>query len=163
MNGNRLVVRLQRTFAWVLTALVTALLALTVAMFVIGRGSYGWSLFVGVPYFVGFFSSTILSFRGPRCLSYCLGIAAAVSGVLALGFLVLGMEGVICVLLAVPLGIPIALLGAWMAYLILRSRFAPPTAAVTLVVIALSLGAWAETNLRRVSPVYTVSDSIRIS
>src|SRR5262249_26367660 len=64
---------------------------------------------------------------------------------------------------AVPLGIPIALLGAWMAYLILRSRFAPPTAAVTLVVIALSLGAWAETNLRRVSPVYTVSDSIRIS
>ena len=97
---------------------VTVLSAFTLSEFAIGNGSYGWSLFVGVPYFIGFFSSAILSLWGPRSLSSCLLIATVASCVLALGFLVLGIEGLICVVLVLPLGIPVALLGAWMAYVI---------------------------------------------
>lgn len=143
--------------------LITALLAVALAKFAIGHGSYGWSLFVGVPYFVGFFSSAVLSFWGPRSLSSCLRIAATASGVLALGFLLFGIEGLICVILAVPLGMPVALFGAWMAYIILESKFAPPAAVATLVVVASNLALWAETKVRRIPPVYTVADSITIS
>ena len=73
---------------------------------------YGWSLFLGVPVVVGFVSAFCLSFR--REVSQSAAFGAATVSVLLLGgvMIVFAMDGVICLLMALPLALCFAIVAA---------------------------------------------------
>jgi len=146
------------------SVILTGAVAFGAALGVIALHNYGWTLFVGLPYFIGFLAATILRRWGPKRLGTCLLVAGEAAGVVSLAFLLLGQEGIICIILALPIALPFVLLGAGMAYLLLHRRaIAPPAGAAALLVVALAGLLWAEGRIRRVAPSYTVSDGVTIA
>ncbi len=74
--------------------------------------SYGWALFAGLPFCMGFLSSLLLSLHGTMAMRDAL--AAATLSCLFVGgvLLAVALEGFICILMAAPLALGLALAGA---------------------------------------------------
>src|SRR5215813_2457930 len=86
---------------------------LVAALSLAQRGAYGWTLFVMLPVIAGALSAW--SFR-PETAGRAAKIGA-ITGALGCGlFLVLGVEGLICVAMALPLVVPLAILGSLLAF-----------------------------------------------
>jgi len=83
--------------------------------------NYGWGLFVGMPFCLGFTSVLIYSYHRPRSLGSCLIVSLCSVGLVGAALTAFAFEGIICVLMAAPLAVVLAMLGAWIAYL-LQSR-----------------------------------------
>lgn len=77
---------------------VAATVALAVGAMAFGTQllrSYGWGLFVGVPFAMGFLAALIHGAREPRTLAQSQGVALAAVGVAGLGLLLFAFEGLI--------------------------------------------------------------------
>jgi Polyketide cyclase / dehydrase and lipid transport len=74
--------------------------------------SYGRALFVVIPFAMGFMAAWLHSFQRPRSMGECQAVAAGASLVLALGVLVMSLEGLICILMAAPLWFLMTAFGA---------------------------------------------------
>jgi len=81
---------------------------------------YGWGLFVALPFCLGLLSALIYGYRAPRNLAGCLGVACATTFFLGGALFLLAFEGVICLMMALPLALPIAALGGALGYVIQR-------------------------------------------
>lgn len=73
--------------------------------------NYGWTIFVGLPFCMGFLSVLIHSFREERSLGRCLLVANITVLLVGIGFLLFAMEGAICLIMAAPIAFPIATMG----------------------------------------------------
>jgi uncharacterized membrane protein YhaH (DUF805 family) len=101
---------------------------------------YGWGLFVGVPFSMGFLSSLIYGIRERRRLRESLLVAMVSVGIAGLLLLVLAFEGVICLLMAAPLAVAMAAIGAVAGHSIQASRRERiPTQLFCIPVLALPL------------------------
>ncbi|MFZ0828365.1 MAG: hypothetical protein WAO02_13170 [Verrucomicrobiia bacterium] len=81
-------------------------------------GDYGWSLFVGLPFVIGFLSALIHSFHQSRSLRSCI-LTALVAVVLAgLVLFLVAMEGAICLIMAAPLAIGMSVAGGAVGYVV---------------------------------------------
>lgn len=78
--------------------------------------SYGWSLFVAVPFCIGLVSVLLFGYRRPRAFFPCMGVACVATLAIGIGLIGLAREGIICVLMASPLALIIALVGAVIGY-----------------------------------------------
>jgi len=96
--------------------------------------SYGWGLFVGLPFCMGLLAALLHGYHEPRRLRDCLGVALASVGILSLMLLGLAYEGVICIVMAAPLGIVLSIMGATVGWLMLRMHRGPQTSAASLLV-----------------------------
>jgi len=78
--------------------------------------NYGWGLFVGVPFVVGFISSAVYNLGAPRRAGE--SISVAVLGLVLAGssMLVFAFEGIICLIMAFPIAAPIAMMGGALAH-----------------------------------------------
>jgi uncharacterized membrane protein YhaH (DUF805 family) len=74
-------------------------------------GSYGWSLFIALPFCMGMFSVLLYSYHEPRNFAECLEVA--VIPILILGFIIVGiaLQGLICVMMAAPIALLLAAFG----------------------------------------------------
>jgi len=79
---------------------------------------YGWGLFVALPFCLGFFSVLLYGYHRPRRLRSCLAVASLSVVLLGLMLLGLAVEGVICLAMAAPIGMILALMGGSIGYLI---------------------------------------------
>ncbi|MEO0414875.1 MAG: hypothetical protein AAF226_07985 [Verrucomicrobiota bacterium] len=88
------------------------------ALSVTGFELYGYSLFLGLPVLVSFLSAFFWNFRNPKGYWKSYGIAC--QSIAALGGLILifALDGLICLLMALPLALALALLGAWLGWLL---------------------------------------------
>lgn len=80
--------------------------------------TYGWGLFIGLPFAMPMLSVIIFGLRKPRGPAACLLMGW---GWIALAFLmmvVFAFEGIVCLILLLPLAIPIVTLGAVVGYYI---------------------------------------------
>ena len=121
-------------------------------------------LFLALPFFMGFISAWLHGYREPRSSSECL--AVAMGSVFLAGALIVGIafEGIICVAMAAPLAIPLALLGAGLAHEPLKTRHVriPPRALCGLFFL-IPLLAGAELWKPAPIPVHTVHGSVEIA
>jgi uncharacterized membrane protein YhaH (DUF805 family) len=102
---------------------VTALIAVPASWLITERlGDYGWTLFLGLPFFCGFASAAIYCYHSPRTSRQCMAVALGSLGVIAMLVLVFAIEGVICLLMAAPLAIPMALIGGKLAHVLQHDR-----------------------------------------
>jgi len=74
--------------------------------------NYGWGLFVGVPFSMGFFSSLIYGAGAPRRLGESVTVAVVSVFIAGAMLLVLAFEGAICLIMAAPLAFILAIIGA---------------------------------------------------
>lgn len=80
--------------------------------------TYGWGLFVALPFSLGFFSVLLYGYQRPRTLVRCLGVAGLSVILLGSLLLALAVEGAMCLAMAAPIGLGLALMGGAMGYVI---------------------------------------------
>ena len=73
-------------------------------------GSYGWSLFVALPFCMGLLSVLLYSYHEPRTFWSCMEVSVLPVGVLAIVVLAIAVEGFICLMMAAPLTLPVVAL-----------------------------------------------------
>lgn len=74
-------------------------------------GNYGWGLFVSVPFIVGFVSAAIYNRGRVPNAGESAGIGFVAILIVGIGLLGFGLEGVVCLAMALPIVGPIAMLG----------------------------------------------------
>lgn len=81
------------------------------ALSTLNFGQYGWSLFLLLPIIVSFLSAFAYSFRRPITFEKAYGISSL--SILTLGFLIilLALDGLICLLMALPLALGMGVIG----------------------------------------------------
>ena len=100
-----------RTRIPVAIALAALFTALVIAL--LRTGVYGFTVFMVCPSLLGGLAAWALR---PRSAGEAAGIGALACAAGACFLLLLGMEGLLCVAMALPLVVPLGALGAWIAY-----------------------------------------------
>ena len=83
---------------------------------------YSASLFMGIPFCQGFLAALFHGRRERRTFGACIGVAFLSVACAGLGFFAFAIEGIICLLMAAPLGLILAVLGAWLGYAVQNHR-----------------------------------------
>lgn len=107
------------TFGILITTLIGVL---EIVLSANGLQNYGWGLFVGIPFFLGLNSSLISGFHRPRSLGTCLLVSTVSVLLVGLALFAFAFEGIICLAMALPLAIPLALFGGFIGYVIQKRR-----------------------------------------
>ncbi len=125
---------------------------------------YGWGLFVGVPFAMGFISVLIYCYHAPRTFASCLGVACLSPMLLGLALLAYALEGLICLLMAAPLALVLAAMGGTLAYSIQhwRQQSAAAPAMMGMLLVALPLGMTLENWAAPQPPVFAVTSSVEV-
>ena len=148
-----------------LAALLTGLIGGAIAYFSMDfLVGYGWGLFVALPFCMGFAAVLLAGYHAPMSARNAMGVSAMSVLVLAGLLLTVGWEGLICILMAAPLGLLCAMAGGAVAYVIQSrsgsSTHVAATFSIVLLFVPVLMGAEQATHL--VPPVYAVRSSIEI-
>ena len=82
--------------------------------------SYGWGLFVALPFCLGLFSVLVYGYHGPRSFASCMSVALGPIALLGAVLILVMIEGLICILMAAPFALSLAALGGMLGYAIQR-------------------------------------------
>lgn len=118
-----------------------------------GIWRYGYTLFIVLPVVCGFAAAWLLSFRHRRTSGDCSKAAAMAMAEAGAGALFIGLEGVVCLVMALPLALLLALLGGALACF-LQGR--SPAALPVLLVAATPLLMGAEAAVAPEPPLLEV-------
>lgn len=146
-----------------LSALSAAAVGLLIVLVSINvEGTYGFALFVILPVLMGMQAALQLSRWRKTSIVQSLGVSAL--SVVLLGVLLLGIavEGLICLVMAVPLAIPLAMLGGLAGYALGRSQPFQKPATFALIVGLSPFAATIERAIAPVADVYTVTTAIEL-
>jgi len=150
----------------VVGVLFTTVLSVGVALLSIyGLSSYGWGIFVGLPFFLGLSSVLVYGFHQERSPGKCLLVSLLSVGFAGAALVGLAFEGVICVAMAAPLGAVVALFGGTIGYFIQRRRprdTGNNVRAFTVVLFMLPLLMGAEAGVSREPALREVSTTVEI-
>jgi uncharacterized membrane protein YhaH (DUF805 family) len=80
--------------------------------------SYGWGLYVALPFCLGLFSVLVYSYHEPRSFGSCMAVSLMPIALLGVVLLLVMIEGVICILMAAPFALALAALGGMLGYAI---------------------------------------------
>ena len=129
--------------------------------------AYGWGVFLGVPFGVGLLTTLLVSIPTARSFEYCfwssvLGLALAGLGLIAVAF-----EGLSCLIMCVPLALPLAAIGVLVGREIVRpgqQPLAKHSMIVTLAMVTLCpLTAATESYWKPPVEVFSVVTSVEIN
>lgn len=126
--------------------------------------NYGWGLFVALPFAMGLVASVLHGYRQPRSFGACVGVACLSITLLGVGLLALAIEGVICLIMAFPIAVPLAFLGGVCGYRIQKRRWFQQDAPVFLALLFLfSPGVeFTEHLVPKPSPIFVVRTHIDV-
>lgn len=111
---------------------VTALSQLSVTL----AETYGWALFVLGPMGGGAMSVLLVGRSSRLTAARAIGLSAMTALTAGLGFLVVGLEGLICLLYAAPLTVPCAIVGGLAAFVASRGRLRGREVAASVLILA---------------------------
>jgi uncharacterized membrane protein YhaH (DUF805 family) len=126
-------------------------------------GGYGFTLFLAIPFFMGYFSAWLHCYRMPRNFDDCAFVAilsVALTGLILVG---IALEGIFCILMAAPIAVPLALLGAYLAYKIQEQRYQLQPHTMLSLLLMIPLVAGAEFRAPAPTPRFKVHTSIEIA
>jgi uncharacterized membrane protein YhaH (DUF805 family) len=146
--------------------LATVLMGLAfVVLSVYGFAEYGWGIFVGVPFFLGLNSVLIYGFHRPRPVGKCIAVAIISVFLAGVALLAVAVEGLICVMMAAPLAMVVAIFGGLIGY-VLQQRDSVTSHSIhvsALVLLLLPALITLEHSQAPVSPLYEVKTSVIIN
>jgi len=100
---------------------------------------YGSGVFLATPLVCGMISVWIYNRKGSKQLGESLSLAFFTGCMSLLGFLIVGFEGLFCLVMAAPVMLPMFILGGWIGYgisQIIRRRLASDLTMILLVLMA---------------------------
>lgn len=144
-----------------LAVLVSTTIALAIAAlsFFFFR-TYGFALFMGVPFVIGFVGAVVHGLREPRPVMQSLTVALVSLALVGGALLGLAWEGVICLAMAFPIALPMAIIGAYVGYLVQPSAQLRTGAAVVAFPALLPLLIAGEATMPPPAPLYAARTSI---
>jgi hypothetical protein len=146
--------------------LVTVPLAIgAVFLSVKAMGDYGWGLFVGLPFFLGLISVLFYGFHKPRTLGGCLLVSILSVSLVCFALFAFAVEGIICLIMAAPLGMILAMFGGLIGYVIQRrpSYTAESFHVFSLLLIVMPAFIGLEHTAQQEPPLIPVVTSIKIN
>jgi hypothetical protein len=158
--------RVRRPLGALETAVLTLLLSLPLPLLSSSLGSYGWGVFVALPFLVGFISVLLYCRNAPeRTWGACGKIAMGSTLLVGTGAFIAGFEGMVCLLMAAPLVFLLAWAGGVLAWSLQarfwRRRSSPALLLLLLLSTPLLMGA--EAAVPRRAPVYEVRTAVEIA
>jgi len=135
-------------------------LMLLAAMFFCGyalihSGTYGLTLFVFAPALIGGIGSWVVR---PKSGTEAAGAGAVTAAIVLCALLPLKMEGAVCILMALPLALPLGAFGGWVAYKLTSGG--PVPGAAMLLLLPIGSLTW---DIKAPPPVFEVHSSIEIA
>ncbi len=124
-------------------------------------GEYGSVLFSGTPFLVGAVSAFIHNRNGTASYKSSFTVATLTMVIVGLAILLFALEGVICVAMALPVSIPMAIMGAGIGHRIARTR-TDGRYPLSVLILMLPLLMGAEHTMKR-TPEFEVVSSIEIN
>jgi hypothetical protein len=126
--------------------------------------NYGWGLFVALPFTMGFAAALVYGIRQPRSLGGCIWVACLSVLLLGGALLALAFEGIICLVMAIPIALPLAAFGGICGYRVQKRRWFQTDAPVLLsVLLVFAPGVEvAEHMAATPSPAYVVRTEIEV-
>jgi uncharacterized membrane protein YhaH (DUF805 family) len=124
---------------------------------------YGWGLFLGLPFFTGFVASWFLNAKTIQSRWSTIAVSVLTPFLIGLALLGFAREGLVCLLMAIPLALPFSIAGGLVARSILRRRnnvAAPPSFAACVAMLPLMM--MAEHAANPEPPMNAVTTSITI-
>jgi uncharacterized membrane protein YhaH (DUF805 family) len=149
-----------------ISLLITVPLGLGVALLGTQElGSYGWGLFVAIPFTMGFGAALVYGIRKPRTMQGCIGVACLAVILLGAALFALAFEGMVCVVMAAPIALPLAAFGGLCAYGVQRRRWFQNDAPVLLsILLVFAPGVeWMEHIAATPPPTFVVRTSLDIA
>ena len=126
--------------------------------------NYGWGLFVAIPFTMGFAAALVYGLRQPRSMTGCVGVACLSIALLGGALMGLAFEGMICLIMATPIALPLAAFGGLCAYHVQRRRWFQTDAPVVLSVLLIFAPGveWTEHLAATPSPTFMVRTAIDV-
>ena len=125
---------------------------------------YGWGLFVALPFCLGLGAVLLHGYHRPRSFGSCLAVSCLSALLLGVGLVLVAVEGVICLMMALPIGLPLAAMGGSVGFLIQRRPWIMNQARSMMVALVLFVPGLMETeNMSRPSPpLFAVSTRLEV-
>ena len=135
---------------------LTALLGVALAVLsTTVLGAYGWALFLFTPFVLGLLGARVYLADGPKPLRGCVGVGLTAAGLSSLLLIAFALEGAICIVMALPLALPMAAAGAWVAYAAQPGR---RSSVAVVLVVPLVMGF--EAGADRPAPQHRVTTTV---
>ncbi|HTW25254.1 MAG TPA: hypothetical protein VMD78_16750 [Candidatus Baltobacteraceae bacterium] len=141
-----------------ITTAVAGLALAAAAIGLICTGGYGLTLFVVLPLVLGAFGAAVAKAQTAK-KAILAGMAA--NALASLGFFALGVEGAVCIAMALPLALPLGAFGGWLVYTA-DSKCALDRGTAMLMVLPVGLGTFAFDKTAK-PDVFVVRSSIEIA
>jgi hypothetical protein len=110
-----------------------------------GMGNYGWGLFVGVPFTLGLISVLLYGYHQPRSYKACCAVALLSVALLGAALVAFAVEGAICLVMAAPIAVALALIGGTVGYFLQirpeNGQNVPPVLMGLFIAVPLLMGA----------------------
>lgn len=119
-------------------------------------GTYGFTIFVVAPVLIGALASWVVR---PVTAKKAAGVGTLAALVATASLLALGLEGLLCIVMALPLALPLGALGGWVVYRASSSKVATSGLAMVLLLPSASL-TW---DVNATPPVFAVRSEIEIA
>ena len=134
--------------------------SLLMGIFIQFLEAYGWGLFIGIPFFLGFGSVIIYGYHNQLAYRQALGVMVLAVLFFNLLIFILAFEGIICLAMAFPLMFFIAWIGATIGYAVHKGNQMASlnTLAAPLLFIPL-IGAIEQNDMQK-APIMEVSTEI---
>ena len=126
--------------------------------------NYGWGLFVALPFAMGFAAALVYAMREPRSRPACIMVACLSVAVLGVSLLAFAFEGLVCLIMAMPIALPLAALGGACGYLVQRWRWshAGTPAFLSILIIFVPGVQWFEHSIQAPAPLFVVRSAVDI-
>jgi uncharacterized membrane protein YhaH (DUF805 family) len=102
--------------------------------------SYGLTTFLGTPFLMGLVIGVVSNFRRERPMGQTMTLAAIGLAVAGVSLVAVAFEGIVCLVMALPLAVPIVLLGAVVGQSIAATR--TPAAGMALLLAIMPAGSY---------------------
>lgn len=128
-------------------------------------GSYGWSLFVALPFCMGLFSALMYSYHEPRTLDSCLEVSVLPIVVIGVLVFAIAVEGLICLMMAAPLALFFTVMGGALGYQIQAHYWTPRHKPAILSIVLLTIPSvfLSERAVSPQAPTYVVRSVVEIN
>lgn len=121
-----------------ITGSIVGLTLAALALAMVHTGTYGLTLFIVLPVALGALAAWVVKAKTAANAVYAGMFANLIA---SLAFLAFGLEGAVCIVMALPLALPLGALGGWLAYSSIQKRhkriFAGGTAMLALLPFSL--------------------------
>jgi hypothetical protein len=140
----------------ILAGLALLVLLIAGSFRILQAGAYGWTIFVVFPMLLGAIAAWTASPSSGERAAF-IGASGTAAG--AAFLLVVGVEGLLCIVMVLPLACPMGALGGWLVFRARSSSRRQEGLALTLLVLPCSI-TW---DLRAPSPIYEVRTAIEVA